>query len=110
MQLTVLFIVNALGSFELRAGFATASTSTEPTLGFESVVSKFKERKKNTSFMLAGSDCFSDTQSRSAIKSPFDGDVVTNMEIMVGVVKVRTYGHRQNANSQLFFEQPRRIF
>ena len=71
------------GSFELRAGFATASTSASQPLSVESIVSKFRDRKKNTSFMLAGADCYADAQSRSAIKSPFDGDVVINMEIMV---------------------------
>ncbi|UZJ54615.1 hypothetical protein CBS101457_003935 [Exobasidium rhododendri] len=74
------------GSYELRAGFATASTSTAPTLSFENVVSKFRERKTNKSFMLAGSDCFADTQSRAGVKSAFDGDVVTNMDIMENVL------------------------
>lgn len=72
-----------IGSFELRAGFAIASTSAAPSFSFENVVSKFRERKRNTAIMLAGSDCYSDAQSRTGLKSPFDGDVVTNLEIMV---------------------------
>lgn len=66
----------------MRAGFAIASTSTAPSFSFENVVSKFRERKKNNAIMLAGSDCYSDAQSRTGLKSPFDGDVVTNLEIM----------------------------
>lgn len=71
------------GSFEMRAGFAIASTSAAPSLSFENVVSKFRERRKNNLIMLAGSDCFSDPQSRTAMRTPFDGDVVTNWETMV---------------------------
>lgn len=67
----------------MRAGFAIASTSLAPSLSFENVVSKFKERKKNNSIMLAGADCYSDPQSRTGLRSPFDGDVVTNLETMV---------------------------
>lgn len=71
------------GSFEMRAGFANASTSAAPSLSFENVVSKFRERKKNNLIMLAGSDCFSDPQSRTGMKNPFDGDVVINLDTMV---------------------------
>lgn len=67
----------------MRAGFAIASTSAAPSLSFENVVSKFRERKKNNLIMLAGADCFSDPQSRTGMRTPFDGDVVTNLETMV---------------------------
>lgn len=72
------------GSFELRAGFAIASTSAAPSLSMENIVSKFRERKTNVPMILAGADCFTEAQSRAAIRSPFDGDIVTNLEIMVG--------------------------
>lgn len=72
------------GSHELRAGFASNGSSAElPSLAFENVIAKYKDRKRNVNYMLAGSDCFSDAQSRSAIRSPFDGDVVINFEVMV---------------------------
>lgn len=72
------------GTHELRAGFAASDAPSDmPALAMENVVSKYKDRKRNVNFMLAGSDCYVDAQSRAAIKSPFDGDVVTNFELMV---------------------------
>lgn len=74
------------GSFELRAGFASPSGENNPALSMENVISKYKDRKMPENFLLAGSSCFTDAQSRSAMRSPFDGDVVTNFEVMENVL------------------------
>ncbi|PWN37790.1 actin-like ATPase domain-containing protein [Meira miltonrushii] len=74
------------GSFELRAGFASPSGESNPAVSMESVISKYKDRKNPENFLLAGSACFTDAQSRSAMKSPFDGDVVTNFEVMENIL------------------------
>lgn len=74
-----------VGSSELRAGFASPQGANVPALSFENIVSKYKDRKRNANYILAGSDCFVDAQSRAAIRSPFDGDVVTNFEVMENI-------------------------
>ncbi|KDN50875.1 actin-like ATPase domain-containing protein [Tilletiaria anomala UBC 951] len=77
------------GSSELRAGFASID-EPQPTLSpkcyFPNVVSRYRDRKKNSNFILAGRDAFCDNQSRSAIKSPFDGDVVCNFDVIENVL------------------------
>ncbi|MCO5609190.1 hypothetical protein L7F22_063413 [Adiantum nelumboides] len=62
------------GSFELRAGFATASTSASQPLSVESIVSKFRDRKKNTSFML-GRRLLCRCAEQISHQESFDGDV-----------------------------------
>lgn len=75
------------GSHELRAGFASASAvaarKANPLVHYPNCVSKYRERKKNTQILLAGRDAYCETQARSAIKSPFDGDVVCNFDVVV---------------------------
>ena len=80
------------GSSELRAGFASASAvaarKANPLVHYPNSVSKYRERKKNTQVLLAGRDAYCETQARSAIKSPFDGDVVCNFDVVVCAQRV----------------------
>lgn len=77
------FLCSLLGSFEFRAGFASASS---PSVVFDNVVSKYRDRKKNINVLLAGGDAFADAQSRGSIRSPFDGDVVCGFDVMVSAL------------------------
>ncbi|PWY99315.1 actin-like ATPase domain-containing protein [Testicularia cyperi] len=76
------------GSSELRAGFSLANPSdpssilSTPHVYYESVISKVRDRKKNVSLLLVGNDVYADGLSRSAIRSPFDNDVVTGWDAM----------------------------
>lgn len=74
------------GSSELRAGFASSDTSSGPAFAFDNVISKFKDRKRGASYLLAGSDCYLDASSRSSTRSAFDTDVVTNFDVMENVL------------------------
>ncbi|CAD6888381.1 unnamed protein product [Tilletia controversa] len=72
------------GSSELRAGFALPGVDTPP-LVFDSVISRYRDRKRSTNLLLVGSDAYVDTQSRSGIRRPFDMDVVCNYDVMESV-------------------------
>ncbi|KAK0560941.1 Nuclear actin-protein involved in chromatin remodeling [Tilletia horrida] len=73
------------GSSELRAGFAVPGVSSPP-LVFENVISKYRDRKRATNLLLAGSDAYVDTQSKSTIRRPFDMDVVCNFDVMENIL------------------------
>ncbi|KAE8209976.1 hypothetical protein CF327_g6097 [Tilletia walkeri] len=73
------------GSSELRAGFALPGVDTPP-LVFDSVISRYRDRKRATNLLLVGSDAYVDTQSRSGIRRPFDMDVVCNYDVMESVL------------------------
>lgn len=64
------------GSSELRAGFSTLDNP----LAYDNIVSRFRDRKRNTNTILCGNDCYIDSQSRASIKSAFDGDVVCGFD------------------------------
>ncbi|WFD05516.1 Nuclear actin-protein involved in chromatin remodeling [Malassezia vespertilionis] len=51
-------------------------------LYYDNIVSKFKDRKRNTNIVLCGNDCYVDAQGRAAIKNAFDGDVVCGFDTM----------------------------
>lgn len=70
------------GSSELRAGFATCEGDEAP-IACDNIVSRFKDRKRGTNVVLCGSDCYVDSQSRAAMKSAFDGDIVCGFDSMV---------------------------
>ncbi|KAK0541302.1 Nuclear actin-protein involved in chromatin remodeling [Tilletia horrida] len=73
------------GSSELRAGFAlpgAGGADTAPPLVFDSVISRYRDRKRSTNLLLVGSDAYVDTQSRSGVRRPFDMDVVCNYDVM----------------------------
>ena len=79
------------GASELRAGFAmgagasdlTALAAAQPHVAFDNVVSRFRDRKSNTTFIVAGAEAYSDAQSRGSVRSAFDGDVLTAPDILV---------------------------
>ena len=68
-----------LGSYQIRAGWSTEST---PRLSLPPVVSKYRDRKLNRTFTLAGHDAYADATSRGAAKLAFDADVVSNFDVM----------------------------
>ncbi|CAH7670224.1 hypothetical protein BY996DRAFT_6735863 [Phakopsora pachyrhizi] len=67
------------GSCTVRAGY---SGSTTPYLETESVVSKYRDRKTNRTIMLAGSDCYVDTTSRSNVRPLHEDGIVCNYDSM----------------------------
>ncbi len=83
---TALIIDN--GSHELRAGFAGDSDGSkpQPRVYYPNVVSRYRERKKNQQILLGGRDAFCEAQARSGIKTPFDGDVVCNFDVIENVL------------------------
>lgn len=76
------------GSSELRAGFALSdaadrtSLSQQPFFAYDNLISKVRDRKKNLTMLLVGTDVYADGLSRSSIRSPFDNDVVTGWDAM----------------------------
>lgn len=68
------------GATTLRAGWAS---ELNPRLVTENVGSRYKERKANRTIMLAGGECYADNLSRGSVRSPFEGDLVVNFDIMV---------------------------
>ncbi|WFD30559.1 Nuclear actin-protein involved in chromatin remodeling [Malassezia sp. CBS 17886] len=69
------------GSAQLRAGFASAAKDT-PQLVFDNIVSRFRDRKRAGNMLLCGNDCYVDSQSRAAIRSAFDADVLCGFDVM----------------------------
>ncbi|KAL1922867.1 uncharacterized protein VTP21DRAFT_9243 [Calcarisporiella thermophila] len=67
------------GSYQCRAGWAT---ETDPRLIFDNLASKFRDKKSNTTVVLAGNDIYYDPTARSSARSPFEGNVVMNFEYM----------------------------
>lgn len=80
------------GSSELRAGFSSAyhsgnkTVAPDPYVHYDSLMSKVRDRKKNVTLLLVGNDVYADGLSRSSIRSPFDGDVVTGWDAMETVL------------------------
>ena len=76
------------GSSELRAGFSLSdptnptSFSQQPFVAYDNLISKVRDRKKNVTLLLVGTDVYVDGLSRSSIRSPFDNDVVTGWDAM----------------------------
>ncbi|CAH7666309.1 hypothetical protein PPACK8108_LOCUS655, partial [Phakopsora pachyrhizi] len=66
-----------LGSCTVRAGY---SGSTTPYLETESAVSKYRDCKTNRTIMLAGSDCYVDTMSRSNVRPLHEDGIVCNYD------------------------------
>ncbi|KAL7750910.1 Nuclear actin-protein involved in chromatin remodeling [Sorochytrium milnesiophthora] len=66
------------GSWHCRAGFSNADM---PTLDFESLVSRYKDRKAGEYVVCVGDGVNVDNMTRSVGKSPFDGDVLVNSEL-----------------------------
>ena len=50
---------------------------------FDSVVSRYKDRKANVNMLAVGMDAYADPAGRSNARSPFDGNVVCDFDRMV---------------------------
>jgi hypothetical protein len=78
--LLCLFPAYLLGSSQLRAGWAHEN---EPRLAIENLVARYRERKAARTYCLVGNDALADTTTRSVAKSPYEGPVVSNWDLMV---------------------------
>lgn len=72
-------LVIDIGSWTTRVGWASHDN---PQLHFESVVSKYRDRKSREQMILAGVDCFSEPTARSSMRSPYDGYLLTNVDVL----------------------------
>lgn len=70
-------IIIDMGTYQTRAGYATQKG---PGYNFPTLYSKFRDRKISRSYSLIGSSVYLDTNSRSNIRSPFDGSIISNWE------------------------------
>ena len=68
------------GSSQLRAGWACESS---PRLAIENLVARYKERKAPKTYCLVGNDVLADQGAKAAAKSPFEGPVISNWDLMV---------------------------
>ena len=73
-------LLTFIGSSQLRAGWATESS---PRLSIENLVARYKERKAPKTYCLVGNDVLADQAARVASKSPYEGPVVSNWDLMV---------------------------
>ncbi|PHZ16032.1 actin-like ATPase domain-containing protein [Rhizopus microsporus ATCC 52813] len=71
------------GSKQCRAGWATEKL---PSLVFDNVVSKYKDRRLNTNTLAVGMDALADPAAKSSARSPFDANVVCDFEKMENVL------------------------
>ncbi|KAG1172524.1 hypothetical protein G6F70_006409 [Rhizopus microsporus] len=71
------------GSKQCRAGWATEKL---PSLIFDNVVSKYKDRRLNTNTLAVGMDALADPAAKSSARSPFDANVVCDFEKMENVL------------------------
>lgn len=56
---------------------------------FDSVVSRYKDRKANVNMLAVGMDAYADPAGRSNARSPFDGNVVCDFDRMVRLMTIR---------------------
>ncbi|KAI8978477.1 hypothetical protein BDB01DRAFT_273967 [Pilobolus umbonatus] len=68
------------GSYQCKAGYASEKL---PTLIFDNVVSKYKDRRLNANVLAVGMDALADPAARSNSRSPFESNVVCDFERMV---------------------------
>ncbi|CAO3614941.1 unnamed protein product [Mucor hiemalis] len=67
------------GSSQCRAGW---SSEKSPSMIFDNVVSKYKDRQLNENVLAVGMDALADPAAKSNARSPFDGNVVCDFEKM----------------------------
>ncbi|OZJ06870.1 hypothetical protein BZG36_00026 [Bifiguratus adelaidae] len=67
------------GSYQCRAGWAN---ETRPRVAFDSIVSKYKDRRTNTSTHAVGNEIYQDKTALTNAKSPFDANIVCEFERM----------------------------
>lgn len=68
-----------LGSSQFRIGLTNSPT---PNNVFPSTVARYKDRKLGHNITLVGNDVYRDLGSKSSIRSPYDGPVISNWDYM----------------------------
>lgn len=81
-SLTILWRLIRPGSHSWRAGYAGSS---EPYIDKNNLIARYKERKVGKNIMLFGKDVEADSNSRSNVRSMFDGDMLIHADIMVSL-------------------------
>ncbi|KAG2230003.1 hypothetical protein BDF21DRAFT_422391 [Thamnidium elegans] len=71
------------GSNQCRAGW---SNEKSPSMIFDNVVSKYKDRRLNENVLAVGMDALADPAAKSNARSPFDGNVVCDFEKMENIL------------------------
>ncbi|GAA5961809.1 hypothetical protein JCM21900_003317 [Sporobolomyces salmonicolor] len=71
------------GATTLRAGFSSADS---PAIEIDNINAKYRDRKSNRAVMLSGGEVYVDATSRSNVRSPFEGDVVCNFDVMENIL------------------------
>lgn len=66
-----------VGTSSFKIGLTNSST---PNNVFPALVSRFRHRKALTTMTIVGNDCYRDPSTRSSVKSPYDGPLVTNWD------------------------------
>ncbi|RPA81807.1 actin-like ATPase domain-containing protein [Ascobolus immersus RN42] len=66
------------GSWRIRAGFSDSSRR----LCFPPLISRFKDRKSNETFLYCGEDVFVDSVTKSSARRPSDQNIIVNFEAM----------------------------
>lgn len=67
------------GQTHLRAGWATDDA---PRLVTENIGARYRDRKNNETYLMAGTEAYIDASSRSSVRTAFEGDVVCNFDQM----------------------------
>lgn len=76
-----------LGTYQTRVGYADSeNTDKLPDHVFHSQVAKFRDRKISRTYQVVGNDIYLDSNSRQNMRSPFDGQMVSNWELMEAIL------------------------
>lgn len=67
------------GSWQCRAGYASEEW---PRMIFDSVVSRYRDRRLMRTYTLVGNDTLVEPMARHIAKSPFDYNIVANWDVM----------------------------
>lgn len=73
-----------LGTYRTRVGYA--GDSKDPEHVFYSQVAKYRDRKAARTFQLIGNDILLDSSARQNMRSPFDGQMVSNWELVESIL------------------------
>ncbi|CAN6640663.1 actin-related protein 5 [Trichomonascus vanleenenianus] len=78
-------IVVDLGTHQTRVGYASGAPE-EPDHVFYTQVSKFRDRKVARTYQLVGNEAYVDQAGKSNIRSPFDGSMIQNWDMIETVL------------------------
>lgn len=91
-----------IGSSHARIGY-TSSDSTKPDHDFPTIISRYRDRKINHTYTLVGNDACLDPLAFAQVRSPFDGPLVSNWDLLETVLdygfaklNVQSHGHVEN--------------